>query len=57
LRAFRDAGGGVPLVSSDLDEVLALSDRIGVLFRGRLRLVDRGEATCARIGELMVGAA
>lgn len=55
LRGHRDRGGAVLLVSSDLDEVLALADRVGVLYRGRLRILDAGETTLARIGELMVG--
>ncbi len=57
LRAHRDRGGAVFLISSDLDEVLALGDRVGVLFRGRLRILAPGEATLARVGEMMVGAA
>ena len=36
LRALRDAGGGVLLVSEDLDELLGLADRIVVLSGGRL---------------------
>jgi len=36
LVAKRDAGVGVLLVSSELDEVVALADRIAVMFRGRL---------------------
>ncbi|PTQ55913.1 MAG: Unspecified monosaccharide ABC transport system, ATP-binding protein [Candidatus Carbobacillus altaicus] len=33
---FRDAGGAVLLISFELDEILALSDRIGVMYEGRL---------------------
>jgi simple sugar transport system ATP-binding protein len=36
LRHAAAAGAGVLLISTDLDEVLALSDRIGVLYEGRL---------------------
>lgn len=36
LVAKRDAGAGVLLVSSELDEVIALADRVAVMFRGRL---------------------
>ncbi len=36
LVAKRDAGVGVLLVSSELDEVTALADRIAVMFRGHL---------------------
>jgi ABC-type uncharacterized transport system ATPase subunit len=45
----------VLLISSDLDELLALSDRAGVLFRGALTMLAPAETTLARIGELMVG--
>jgi simple sugar transport system ATP-binding protein len=34
--AARDAGAGVVLVSSELDEVLGLADRIVVMYRGRV---------------------
>jgi len=33
---FRDAGGAVLLVSFELDEIVSLSDRIGVMYEGRL---------------------
>jgi len=47
----------VVLLSEDLDELLRLSDRIGVLFRGRLlRTLEAGEATRERVGLLMGGA-
>ena len=36
LRAQADAGAAVVLVSEDLDEVLALADRVGVLYDGRM---------------------
>ena len=36
LVAKRDSGIGVLLVSSELDEVIALADRVAVMFRGRL---------------------
>jgi simple sugar transport system ATP-binding protein len=36
LRAMRDAGGAVLLVSSELDEILALSDRVLVMNAGRI---------------------
>jgi simple sugar transport system ATP-binding protein len=55
LVAHRDRGGAVLLISSDLDELLALSDRAGVLFRGALTMLPPAETTLARIGELMVG--
>lgn len=36
LRAARDAGAGILLVSSELDEILALADRIIVLFEKKI---------------------
>ena len=54
----RDAGLGVLLVSSELDEVLALADRVAVMYRGRIVAVLEGaEADRDRIGLLMAGAA
>ena len=39
--AKRDAGTAILLVSAELDEVLELSDRIAVMYRGRLVAVRR----------------
>ena len=54
----RAVGAGVLLVSEDLEELLALCDRLVVLFEGRiageLAAVD---ATPERLGLLMTGAA
>jgi general nucleoside transport system ATP-binding protein len=53
----RDAGLAVLLISSNLDEILALSDRIGVLFDGRLvREFGGSEATMSELGLYMTGA-
>jgi general nucleoside transport system ATP-binding protein len=53
----RDAGLAVLLISSNLDEILALSDRIGVLFDGRLvREFAGSEATMSELGLYMTGA-
>ena len=50
----RDAGTAVLLVSAELDEVIELSDRIGVMFRGRLvAIVDGRSATREEVGLLM----
>jgi simple sugar transport system ATP-binding protein len=50
-------GVGVLLVSEDLDEVMALSDRIAVMYEGKiLSCMDASEADIARIGMLMGGA-
>jgi simple sugar transport system ATP-binding protein len=54
--AARDGGAAVLLVSAELDEILALSDRIAVLYQGRLAaLRPAGELTREEIGLLMAG--
>jgi simple sugar transport system ATP-binding protein len=54
----RDAGLAVLLVSSELEEVLSLADRVAVMYRGRIVAVLEGEeAESGRIGLLMAGAA
>ncbi len=51
---MRDRGAAVLLVSAELDEVLNLSDRIGVLYRGALvGTFDRSEVTREEIGLYM----
>ncbi len=56
LAELRDAGGAILLVSSELDELMALADRILVLFRGRLAgELDPAQATTEEIGSLMTG--
>ncbi len=55
LVALRDAGKAILLVSVELDEVRALSDRILVMFAGRI-VGERGpEADEQAIGLLMAG--
>jgi len=52
--AKRDAGTAVLLVSAELDEIMQLSDRIGVMYRGRLvALLDAESASREEIGLLM----
>ena len=54
--ALRDAGRAVLLVSVELDEILALSDRIAVMFDGRIMGERRpDEATAGDLGCLMAG--
>jgi simple sugar transport system ATP-binding protein len=58
LRDARTAGKAILLVSADLAEVLALSDRIGVMYGGRLVIVlPRAEANLEVLGRHMTGAA
>jgi simple sugar transport system ATP-binding protein len=57
LRAARDAGKAVLLVSADLVEVLALSDRVGVMYGGKLVVtLPRHEASAEVLGPWMTGA-
>lgn len=53
----RAAGGAVLLISDDLDEIFKLSDRISVLYRGRVLAVfeNSGEAGMEAVGRLMTG--
>jgi simple sugar transport system ATP-binding protein len=53
----RDAGVAVLLVSTELDEVMALADRIVVMFRGRIVAdLPRGETDHSDVGLYMAGA-
>ena len=52
--AKRDAGTAVLLVSAELDEVLELCDRIGVMYRGKLvAVLDGSSADREKVGLLM----
>ena len=52
----RDQGCAVLLVSTELDEVMQLSDRIAVMYRGQiLAVVDAKTTTREEIGLLMAG--
>jgi simple sugar transport system ATP-binding protein len=55
--ALRGAGCGIVVISEDLEELLTLSDRIAVMYEGRIAgTLDAAEATIARLGLLMTGA-
>ena len=50
----RDQGLAVLLVSAELDEILSLSDRIGVIYRGQLVVTENAtDLTRNRIGRIM----
>jgi simple sugar transport system ATP-binding protein len=52
----RDAGCGVLLVSSELDEILSLADTIGVIYKGKIiKTLSIKEATKEKLGLLMAG--
>jgi general nucleoside transport system ATP-binding protein len=54
--AKRDEGIAVLLISTELDEILALADRIAVMYQGRIvGVLDRKDSTRERIGLLMAG--
>ncbi len=56
LMELRNSGVGILLVSAELDELMALSDRIAVLRNGRIvETLDRADATPEEIGRLMLG--
>ena len=52
----RDAGAAVLIVSTELDEVLALGDRVAVMYEGKVvGILDAKDATRERVGLLMGG--
>ena len=51
-------GVAILLISEDLDEILALADRIAVLYGGRIMgVVERQKAVVEELGLMMAGAA
>jgi ABC-type uncharacterized transport system ATPase subunit len=55
LVAERDEGTAVLLVSAELDEIRSLSDRIAVIYEGRIVSIEPGDAPEERLGLLMTG--
>jgi general nucleoside transport system ATP-binding protein len=56
IMALRNSGGAVLYLSSDLEELLGIGDRIGVIANGRLAgIVPRDQADPTEIGLLMAG--
>ena len=52
----REKGTAILLISEDLDEVMALSDRIAVIYEGQIMgIVDGKEATPEQLGLMMAG--
>jgi len=51
----RDAGRAVLLFSTELDEVLALADRIAVMYRGEILAIVPSGVTAQELGLLMAG--
>ncbi len=57
LVAERDAGKAVILISTELDEVLALADRIAVMYRGQIVGIVGPETSREQLGKMMAGVA
>jgi general nucleoside transport system ATP-binding protein len=56
LRRQADAGKVVVLISSELDELMEVSDGIGVIYNGQLvAVMPRAEANLELLGDLMLG--
>jgi simple sugar transport system ATP-binding protein len=51
----RNAGKAVLLISTELDEVLALADRIAVMYRGRIVGIVDNKTDRAKLGQMMAG--
>ncbi|MBQ6536318.1 MAG: ATP-binding cassette domain-containing protein, partial [Firmicutes bacterium] len=52
----RDKGRAILLVSLELDEIMQLSDTIGVIYNGELlKIADASELTANQVGEYMMG--
>lgn len=55
IKEMRSRGLAIVLVSSDLDELLKLCDRIGIMYEGRIiKIFKPGELTSEEIGRLML---
>ena len=56
LLAERKRGAAILYISTELEEVMAMSDRIAVIYRGEfLDILDAASATVEEIGLLMAG--
>ena len=55
---LRARGRGVVVISEDLEELFEISDRIAVVYEGRvLAVLDTAETSVAQVGLLMAGGA
>ena len=56
LLKIRESGIGILLISEELDEIINLSDRIAVIYKGSIqKVLEKKEATRERLGILMAG--
>lgn len=55
--AARDSGKAVLIISTELDEVLALADRIAVMYRGKIVGIVDAKTSREKLGKMMAGIA
>lgn len=56
LREFKDQGRAVLLISEDLDEILSVSDRIGVIYNGNIKILGyKDQIDVNQVNMCMVG--
>jgi simple sugar transport system ATP-binding protein len=53
--AARDAGKAVLIISTELDEVLGLADRIAVMYRGKIVGIVDAKTSREKLGKMMAG--
>jgi simple sugar transport system ATP-binding protein len=53
----RNDGKAVLLISTELDEVMALADRIAVMYRGKIVGIVDAKTDRAKLGQMMAGVA
>jgi len=53
----RDSGKSVLIISTELDEVLALADRIAVMYRGKIVGIVDAKTSREKLGKMMAGIA
>lgn len=58
IRDLAQKGAGVVFISSDLEEIFDMSDRVAVMFHGRVvAVLDTARTTIGEVGQYMVGGA
>lgn len=57
IMAARDGGKAVLIISTELDEVLALADKIAVMYRGKIVGIVDAKTSREKLGKMMAGIA